>query len=196
MEPNRIRETAGIELTSGRGEAIGIGGEPGRGPAGDELRPRCSPAGGLLSAALLGRAGRRLPAAAASWVGMGSLVAASLLASSCSSRLGLSLPFFLFLFWVSSSRFFFSGFLIGFDRAGVCQEKGGGGSARRQRRGLSLPGPCPCLRGLDSRVCPVTCFYCTSNHLMIRILIEAWSRKQGLVFNVSKERLGFRVVFT
>jgi len=31
---------------------------------------------------------------------------------------------------------------------------------------------------------------------MIRILIEAWSRKQGLVFNVSKERLGFRVVFT
>ncbi|KAG2575351.1 hypothetical protein PVAP13_7KG428501, partial [Panicum virgatum] len=66
MEPNRIRETAGIELTSGRGEAIGIGGEPGRGPAGDELRPRCSPAGGLLSAALLGRAGRRLPAAAAS----------------------------------------------------------------------------------------------------------------------------------
>ena len=34
MEPNRIRETAGIELTSGRGEAIGIGGEPGRGPTG------------------------------------------------------------------------------------------------------------------------------------------------------------------
>jgi hypothetical protein len=35
-------------------------------------------------------------AAAASWVGMGSLEAASLLASSCSSRLGLSLFFPLF----------------------------------------------------------------------------------------------------
>lgn len=110
-EPNRIRETAGIELTSGRGEAIGIGGEPGRGPAGDELRPRCSPAGGLLSAALLGRAGRRLPAAAASWVGMGSLVAASLLASSCSCLgLGsLSLFFSFFFFFGFLPRWFFPG---------------------------------------------------------------------------------------
>ncbi|OQU82487.1 hypothetical protein SORBI_3006G248450 [Sorghum bicolor] len=86
-EPNRIRETAGIELTSGRG-VIGVGGRERDGDQPKTNCPRCSPAGGraggraALSAALLGRVARRLPAAAAS-VFFFSAVESDLIAQEC-----------------------------------------------------------------------------------------------------------------
>nr|CAB3504636.1 unnamed protein product [Digitaria exilis] len=75
-EPNRIRETAGIELTSG-GEAEQLGLAGGTGGSGAQPETNCALAArrwgggraGFFSAALLGRAARRLPACCCCFVG-------------------------------------------------------------------------------------------------------------------------------
>jgi hypothetical protein len=91
----------------------------GRGPAEDELPSLLTGGRVALSAALLGRVARRLPAAAAaSWVGMGSLVCALLLASSCSSQVWVLPVFFFFLLFV----FLFEGFFSAVESDLIAQE--------------------------------------------------------------------------
>jgi hypothetical protein len=108
-EPNRTRETAGIELTSGAGGRRAIG--DWRSRIGDQPRKNCAPAANRAAGESCGRTScsargeeAAATAAGASWVGMGSLEAASLLASSC-VRLGLGFLCFFF----SSSKLFSPG---------------------------------------------------------------------------------------
>jgi hypothetical protein len=119
VQPNRIRETAGIELTSERG-AIGVGGRERDGDQPKTNCPRCSPAGGraALSAALLGRVARRLPAAAAScglgtWDGLARVCFAPCFFVFVS---GLGSPCFLFSF------FLFEGFFSAVESDLIAQE--------------------------------------------------------------------------